>query len=287
MLQETATVSDVIARFREELKHKYPAREIEQFLVMAFQEVMHIDKIDVFLRTQAPISKPQKAHFESILEGLLKDEPIQYLLGHSIFYGLPLQVNTSVLIPRPETEELVQWLLQDDLPELPRILDLGTGSGCIAIALKHTLPRAQVLGIDVSIGALNLANHNAKSNKVQVEFFHFDLLHQESLGFMDFDVMVSNPPYVTPAEMEEMEANVLNYEPHEALFVPEDDPLLFYRKIVDLADGHLNRGGKLYFEINRAYGADLAQLLRDRNYLEVELRKDLSGNDRMIRAVKS
>lgn len=287
MLQETATVSDVIARFREELKHKYPEREIEQFLVMAFEEVMHIDKIDVFLRTKAPISKPQKAHFEGILEGLLNDEPIQYLLGHAHFYGLPFQVNTSVLIPRPETEELVQWVLKDRLPDAPRILDLGTGSGCIAIALKHGMPRAQVLGIDVSVAALNLANQNASRNKLQVEFFHFDLLRQESLGFMDFDVMVSNPPYVTPTEMEEMDANVLNYEPHEALFVPEDDPLLFYRKIVDLADGHLNRGGKLYFEINRAFGNDLAQLLRDRNYQQVELRKDLSGNDRMIRAVKS
>jgi release factor glutamine methyltransferase len=280
-------VCDVIALFRKELEGLYPAREVDCFLSLAFEEVMNMSKIDVLIQTNAPIGSAQRDQFEAILQGLKRQEPIQYLMGKTLFYGIPIEVNSDVLIPRPETEELVHWVLHDHLPESPRIIDLGTGSGCIAIALKSHFPTAQVFGVDNNVGALNVANRNASQNGLQIEFFHFDILMQESFGFMDFDVIVSNPPYVTPDEKKAMDNNVLLHEPHHALFVPEDDPLVYYRRIVDLADGHLNRGGKLYFEINQSYGSEVLQLLRDRNYREAELRKDLNGRDRMIRAIKS
>ncbi len=286
MIESTQTVSGIISAFREALQGHYPDREIDQFLVMAFEEVMHLGKVRVFTVADAPVGEVQYKRFTSIIEGLKRREPIQYLLGYTVFYDIPLKVTPDVLIPRPETEELADRIVKDYRGKQPRIIDLGTGSGCIAIALKQHLPGAQVLGADNSVAALDLANANAKSNKLDIEFFHFDILRQESLGFMDFDVIVSNPPYVTPAEKREMDDNVLKYEPSEALFVPEDNPLLFYRKITDLADGHLLRGGALYFEINRAYGNEIAGLLKDRGYAEVEVFPDLNGNDRMIRAIK-
>ncbi len=282
-----AKVSDVIQLFRRGLKGLYPEREIESFIHLAFEEVMNLRKIDVLIKADAPIARPQQALFEEIVAGLSRSEPIQYLLGCTVFYKIPIQVNQHVLIPRPETEELVQWILQDQREPRQRIMDLGTGSGCIAIALKTHCPQAMVYGVDFFPGVLDLAAKNARNNNVQIEFFQFDLLQQHSFGFMEFDIMVSNPPYVTHEEKGDMHDNVLNYEPHAAIFAPEQDPLIFYRKIVDLADGHLSRGGRLYFEINRRYGASICQLLRDRGYLGVELRKDLNGNDRMIRAVRN
>lgn len=286
MIKSTQTVSGIIAAFREALRGRYPDREIDQFLVLAFEEVMHLGKVQAFTVADAPVGEVQCERFGSILEGLKRSEPIQYLLGCTVFYGLPLRVTPDVLIPRPETEELADRIVKDYRGKQPRIIDLGTGSGCIAMALKQNIPGAQVFGADNSVAALDLANVNAKSNQLDIEFFHFDILRQESLGFMDFDVIVSNPPYVTPAEKKQMDDNVLKYEPNEALFVPEDNPLLFYRKITALADGHLLRGGALYFEINRAYGNEIAGLLKDRGYAEVEVLPDLNGNDRMIRAIK-
>lgn len=286
MIESSQTVSAIIAEFRNALSGLYPDREIDQFLVLAFEEVMHLGKVQVFTAADAPVGEVQRELFGSILEGLRRREPIQYLLGYTVFYNLPLKVTRDVLIPRPETEELVDLIVKDHRGRHPRIIDLGTGSGCIALALKENIPGAQVFGADNSVAALDLANGNSKANKLDIEFFHFDILKQESLGFMDFDVIVSNPPYVTRVEMTEMDDNVLKYEPHEALFVPEDNPLIFYRKITDLADGHLLRGGTLYFEINRAYGNEIAGLLKDRGYAEVKVCADLNGNDRMIRAVK-
>jgi release factor glutamine methyltransferase len=191
-----------------------------------------------------------------------------------------------VLIPRPETEELVHWILKDSLPEKPSIIDLGTGSGCIAIALKDQIKDAKVFGADVSVAALNIANENADLNKMEVDFFLFDILQRESLGFMQFDLMVSNPPYVRKSEEAMMAPNVLAHEPHTALFVPDEDPLIFYRKIADLAKGQLNPSGKLYFEINEAFGDEMVQMLSEKGFTSVELKKDFNGKDRMIRATK-
>lgn len=279
-------VSAVVQRFRSELIPHYPVREIESFIILAFEDIMHYSRLDIFMQAEAEVPPAQMELFEYILDGLLKHEPIQYLIGSTVFYGLPIRVTTDVLIPRSETEELIHWILKDSMVSQPKIIDLCTGSGCIALALKDQIAGASVFGADLSVSALNIAQENAALNKLDVEFFHFDILTQESLGFMDFDLMVSNPPYVTYSEKALMAQNVLDNEPHMALFVPDDNPLLFYRKITDLADGHLNKLGKLYFEINEAYGKEVLQLLRDRGYADVEIKKDFNGKDRMIRATK-
>lgn len=279
-------VSAVVQRFRSELIPHYPVREIESFIVLAFEDIMHYSRLDIFMKGEEEVLPAQIELFEYILDGLRNYEPIQYLIGSTVFYGLPMRVTPDVLIPRPETEELIHWILKDSIANKPRIIDLCTGSGCIALALKDQIADASVYGADLSISALNIAQENAALNKLNVEFFHFDILAQESLGFMDFDLIVSNPPYVTYSEKAFMAQNVLDNEPHMALFVPDENPLLFYRKITDLADGHLKKSGKLYLEINEAYGKDVMQLLRDRGYADVELKKDFNGKDRMIRATK-
>ena len=286
MTQSTLNVSSVVQRYRSELFSIYPVREIEQFIALVFDDVMHFSKIEIFMNGDTLVSTVHLALFETVLEGLKEQQPIQYLLGQTVFYGLPMRVNPDVLIPRPETEELVHWILKDELKKYPRVIDLGTGSGCIALALKDQLEEAKVYGVDNSVAALNIAMENARRNELEVEFFHFDILSKESLEFMNFDLMVSNPPYVTQQDRRFMSPNVLDNEPHSALFVYHDDPLIFYRKIVDLAEGHLNRSGKLYFEINEAFGNEILQFLKDRGFVHVEMKKDFNGRDRMIRGTK-
>lgn len=280
------TVSALVDLFRQELVPIYGKGEVEQFIVLAFEDVLEYSKIDVFMNGQEAIPTQLVKRFFEILENLKQSKPIQYILGKTVFYGLPLQVNRHVLIPRSETEELVHWILKDEGKMPDTILDLGTGSGCIALSLKDHFKSARVYGADVSVAALNVAKNNALNNNLQVDFFQFDILNQESLGFMRFDLMVSNPPYVRISEKEWMEKNVLDHEPHTALFVEDGDPLIFYRKIVDLAEGHLNKNGKLYFEINEAYGKEIVQLLKDRGFENVALKKDFNGKDRMVKGVK-
>ncbi len=286
MINQTKTVSLVVQMFKAELLPLYPIREIEQFIVLSFEDVMHFSKMDVHLKAEAQVADSQFYLFEAILEGLKNHEPIQYLIGHTVFYGLPITVNPSVLIPRPETEELVHWIIKEGIAEPSRIIDICTGSGCIALALKDRYENAIVYGVDNSVDALNVAMENSKKNNLDISFFQFDVLKQQSLGFMNFDVMVSNPPYVTHFEKSMMEPNVLNNEPHSALFVPDDEPLLFYRKIVDLADGHLSKHGHLYLEANSQYARDVAQLFQDRGYGDVDVKKDFTGRDRMVKAKK-
>ncbi len=281
------TVSALVDLFRQELVPVYGKGEVEQFITLAFEDVLDYSKIDIFMNGQEAIPSGLVARFFEILENLKESKPIQYILGKTVFYGLPLQVNKNVLIPRSETEELIHWILQDDGKKPKTILDLGTGSGCIALALKDQIKSARVYGADISVAALNVAKNNALDNDLQVEFFQFDIISQESLGFMKFDLMVSNPPYVRISEKEWMEKNVLNHEPHPAIFVEEEDPLIFYRKIVDLAEGHLNKQGRLFFEINEAYGAEVLQLLKDRGFENVTLKKDFNGKDRMVRGLKN
>jgi len=273
--------------YHRRLEGRYPGREIDRMLDMALEEVMGITKTQIRLGQGDEIPERFLIRLTQILERLETGEPIQYVLGFSEFYGLRLSVNPSVLIPRPETEELVRWILEGATDGQMRILDLATGSGCIAVALAKQLPIAKVYGLDFSVEALNLAESNARQAGCDVEFFHYDILERESLNFMTFDVMVSNPPYVVEDECDAMAENVIDFEPHEALFVSEQEPLIFYRRIVDLADGHLASGGKLFFEINERYGPEIRSLLVDRGYTSVELKKDLSGKDRMIKANKA
>jgi release factor glutamine methyltransferase len=281
------TIAALKLRFREELSHTYPRLEIDHFFAMAACEVLGYSRAQFQIHQNETVEDYKVKKIDSILEGLKRNEPIQYLLGFSDFYGLRFKVNPHVLIPRPETEELVRWILDESGDSVQNILDLGTGSGCIAISLKKALSHSQVFGVDKSVEALNLAQQNAKSNAVSMEFFGFDILKQQSMGFMNFDIMVSNPPYVTYEDKERMEKNVLDFEPHIALFVPEDDPLIFYRNIVDLAEGHLNKGGKIFFEINESFGPEIRSLLTDRGFTSVEIRKDLNGRIRMAKGIKT
>ncbi len=281
------TIAALKLRFREELSHAYPRLEIDHFFAMTAYELLGYSRAEIQINRNESVENSKVERIDSIIQGLQVYEPIQYLLGFSDFYGLRFKVNSNVLIPRPETEELVRWVLDESEDSVQSILDLGTGSGCIAISLKKAMPHAQVFGVDKSVEALNLAQHNAKINDVNMEFFGFDILKQESLGFMNFDIMVSNPPYVTYEDKEKMERNVLDFEPHIALFVPEDDPLIFYRNIVDLAEGHLKKGGKIFFEINESFDAEIRSLLTDRGFTSVEIRKDLNGRFRMAKGIKN
>jgi release factor glutamine methyltransferase len=221
---------------------------------------------------------------EKALERLKNHEPIQYVLGKTEFFGLPFGVNSSVLVPRPETEELVQWLLEESYMPGMRILDVGTGSGCIAISIKKEWPEANVWGWDISTTALETANQNARLNQVDVHFEQQDILTLEWKAPVRFHIIVSNPPYVRLLEKGQMDKNVLAYEPSTALFVPDNDALLFYRVIARFARKALEPGGLLFFEINQAFGAEVVGLLEGEGFREVVLRPDLSGRDRMIRA---
>ena len=221
--------------------------------------------------------------WNSLLESLKKEIPIQYLLGKTSFYGLDFELNSTVLIPRPETEELVEWIIKNHSKKHGqlKILDIGTGSGCIAISLAKNLPEASVFAIDVSEMALATAKKNATVNEVNVTFIQKNILETEDLE-QQFDIIVSNPPYVRNLEKKEIKKNVLDHEPHLALFVEDNDALIFYRKIAALAQKNLSPNGQLYFEINQYLGVEMKDLLEKMNFKNIELRKDIYGNDRMI-----
>lgn len=232
--------------------------------------------------SQLSVSLSKKV--EEIVARLKEGEPIQYIVQKTEFYGLPFKVTPDVLIPRPETEELVEWLLSESQRENCSILDIGTGSGSIAVTLAKLMPKADVHGWDISVNSLKVAKENASLNRVDVHFKECDILQPISQAEL-FDVIVSNPPYVMESEKAEMEDNVLAFEPHGALFVSDDDALVFYERIADVATMMLNDGGALYFEINREKGVEVCTLLQGKGFNTIELRKDISGNDRMVRAV--
>ena len=272
------------SQFLDRLTPLYDAEEVARFfelLLNAFESKKRIDlALDPELETQ------QLDRWYQVMEALERFEPIQYIIGETEFFGLPFEVTPATLIPRPETEELVEWILKDANAASLSILEIGTGSGCIPITLAKQLPHAQVTSIDVSTEALAVATRNAKRNAVNVQFIHQSVLETEALEtcFADqfFDVIVSNPPYVRHLEKHEIQPNVLEHEPHLALFVEDDDALLFYRHIGQLAQNHLKKGGKLYFEINQYLGKETVALLNQLGFQGIELRKDLFGNDRMI-----
>jgi release factor glutamine methyltransferase len=284
------TVKDVSAAFRKELAGLYDAREIDSLCMIAIAEIAGTSsaKIKAFPELELP---PE--HLEAINKILIKlktGEPIQYILGHTEFYGLTFKVNLSVLIPRPETEELVEWILSSvgsGPLTIGNILDIGTGSGCIAITLKKHLNMAQVSAIDISAEALKTAKENAKLNDVDINFIKADILNLKSeIEIPKSEIIVSNPPYVTLHDKTQMHTNVTGFEPHNALFVPENDPLIFYKAIADFASTNLKKGGFLFFEINENYGKQIVELLTNKSFKYIELRNDMSGKDRMIRAVK-
>lgn len=271
-------------RFKEVLSPLYDEMEAEQLFLIALEEIEGKSRIDLVMNPDLQTDK--LAIWDEVLADLQQEKPIQYIFGRAYFYGLTFNVNENTLIPRPETEELVEWIINSVEADKPiRILDIGTGSGCIGITLAKELPNAQVTLMDVSPKALEMATRNAKENGVEVQAILQDVLALEQLP-AQYDVIVSNPPYVRNLEKVEIKKNVLDYEPHLALFVEDDDALIFYRKIATLANDNLQEGGMLFYEINQYLGAETVALFESLLFTAIELRKDMVGNDRMIKAIK-
>ena len=268
---------------KSELKDLYSPDEISSLTRLILEKEFAIPFADILACKFNHLSDAEMQKLTEIVGKLKNSEPIQYILGETDFFGLAFYVNGSVLIPRPETEELVQWVLESAENKPIKILDIGTGSGCIAVTLAKKMPSAEVHAWDISEDALEVARKNAERNGVKVIFSKRDML-REPVSDEKFDIIVSNPPYVTEVEKTEMQENVLNFEPHLALFVPDDNALVLYEKIANFALTNLNNGGQLFFEINRAKGADIARLLEEKGFKNIELRKDISGNERMVMA---
>ncbi len=273
--------------FSSQLQGIYPACEIESFLRLSVAHICHLPFRQTRFHKDIKITNTQYLVFETIVERLKKSEPIQYILGETEFFGLPFDVSPAVLIPRPETEELVEWIIKDfsNMPSC-KILEFGTGSGCIAISLAKNMQGSIVSSVDISSDALQVARENAEKNQVQVSFIQQNMLNLDETVFQSlYDVIVSNPPYVCEKEKLQMQPNVLDFEPHLALFVENENPLIFYDKIAVFAKNKLSKKGALYVEINQTLGEETSALFAQYGF-NVELRKDISGNDRMIKAVK-
>ncbi len=279
------TLKDIQNLFYKELQLLYPKEEIRNFVYLILNFKAGFSKTDILIKDQDPIEEEILNFILQCLNRLKTNEPIQYIIGHTEFYNLPFYVNPSVLIPRPETEELVQWIIEDTKNKSITLLDIGTGSGCIPIALKKNIPEASVSAWDISVDALDTAKKNAVLNKVEINFLHQNTLTPPNEQ-NKYDVIVSNPPYIREEEMLMMHKNVLQFEPHLALFVSNNDPLIFYRAISLFAKNALKNNGKLYFEINEAFGKKTCELLKELNFRDIELRNDLFGKSRMIRAKK-
>jgi release factor glutamine methyltransferase len=284
-------LKEIKYNFHNQLDELFGNDEVVSFFFIILEHLHQMKRVDLALQPDFSIDETQVAQWNEILRELKNEKPIQYIIGTTEFYGLPFLVNENTLIPRPETEELVDWIIESsklknvtsDRDEI-QILDIGTGSGCIPISLKRNIPIASVYAIDVSEKALETAKKNAELNKVAIRFIETNILKLESLEEIaaKFDVIVSNPPYVRNLEKEEIKKNVLVYEPHLALFVEDDDALLFYRKIAILAKKGLKENGVLYFEINQYLGKETVDLLVALGFQNIELKKDFYGNDRMI-----
>lgn len=274
-------------QFIQALSSIHGEDEAESFFYLMLEDKHQLKRIDLALEPDLVFTDDEIVIWNVFLEQLKLEIPVQYLLGTTSFYGLDFEVNENVLIPRSETEELVEWIIETQNSKLKtpkvRILDIGTGSGCIAISLAKNIPNAEVFAIDVSEEALATAKKNAKANQVDVTFINQNILETEDLG-RQFDIIVSNPPYVRNLEKAEIKKNVLDNEPHLALFVEDDDALLFYKKIAQIALHNLSAVGLLYFEINQYLGKEMVDLLKELTFKNIELRQDMYGNDRMTRS---
>ena len=277
--------------FNKTLKKIYPTSEIDTFLFLLLEEYLNFKRIDVVLKSNFKISPEDLILLKSSTKLLEQEIPIQYILGKTEFYGFPFILNEHVLIPRPETEELITSILEKVLKTKTfhtnakekqlKILDIGTGSGCIPISLKKSLPFAEITAIDVSNEALTIAKKNTVLNKVDINLTQQDILKTTSLNQL-YDIIVSNPPYVRESEKKEIKNNVLNNEPHMALFVKDKNPLVFYNKIAELAKNHLSENGTLFFEINQYLGKETVELIKLKGFNKIQLKKDIFGRDRII-----
>lgn len=276
-----------LEQFKKELTNKlhqlYPLTEINSFFNLLLEDLFQCTKIDYILNPSQEINNYTNADLQNIISQLSQSVPIQYIIGFTEFMGLELNVNPNVLIPRPETELLINWIIDDYQNLSPTIIDIGTGSGCIPISLYKNIPNAQINSVDVSEAAIATAKKNADKNLANINFIHQNILQTNSFT-NNYDVIVSNPPYVRELEKKEILPNVLNHEPHLALFVSDNDPLIFYRKIGELAKKHLTTNGALYFEINQYLGKETVMLLQQIGFSNVILKNDQFNNPRMIKA---
>ncbi len=272
--------------FINDLRKIYPAREAENITNIVFQDILGYSKTDLSSKKELLLEENDRMTLNKILERLMQHEPVQYILGHTYFYDLKLKVNNSVLIPRPETEELADWIIKDysTNDSKLKVLDIGTGSGCIALALKKHLPTTQIDAIDNSKAAIAIAKENGIRLNINVNFMFCDVLNSDDWkSIPKYDIIVSNPPYILIQEKPNLPKNVANYEPAEALFVNNDNALEFYDAIIDFAKKHMKKGGEVRFEIHEMMGASVNKLMIDKGLSEITLRKDLSGKDRMIK----
>ncbi|MGJ8735900.1 peptide chain release factor N(5)-glutamine methyltransferase [Zobellia laminariae] len=276
--------------FHKELDGLYVKEEVDSFFYILIEHYLNLQRFVLALQPNLTLTKEEEQPLFEALSGLKLQRPVQYIIGSTSFMDLDFQVNENVLIPRPETEDLIRWIVDEVKTSGPdkksglRILDIGTGSGCIAISLAKLLPDAKVFALDVSEKALETAKRNAERNAVKVEFIHADILNFDGFA-SNFDVIVSNPPYVRELEKKEMHKNVLEHEPDLALFVSDENPLVFYKAITQLAKQNLSGKGMLFFEINQYLAKETEALLHQHNFIEIEVRKDIFGNDRMTKGI--
>jgi release factor glutamine methyltransferase len=277
------TINNFRNLFREKLADIYVQPEIDSIFSIAVEAVLGFDRTRQVVKGTEPIMPEKVREFKVLLDRLLTKEPIQYILGHAEFYGLTFKVTRDVLIPRQETELLVDYIIKENSSVPLSILDIGTGSGCIAISIKKNLNNTKITAIDISEAALSVASENAKHNEVSVDFKKADILDQ-SFSLNKFDIIVSNPPYIMELEKDKMHANVLEFEPNLALFVPNTNSLKFYRAISRFSQKHLNQSGSVWVEINEALGEETSDVFHKAGFLKTSIIKDLNGKDRFIQA---
>lgn len=287
-------LKELSQKFIYDLNAVYQQDEAQAMFLITLQHFLELNRAAYLLNKNKEVSSEELLRFELVLSELVKGKPLQYILGETYFYGLKFKVNPSVLIPRPETEELVDWIISvcnsdeqiaNRKSKILNVIDIGTGSGCIAISLKKNLPNTNVYALDISADALETAKQNALLNSLEVDFIHDDILKsQYAIGNTQYDIIVSNPPYIKEEEKTAMHHNVLANEPHQALFVSNENPLIFYNAIAEFALKNLTKNGLLFFEINENLGQQTVDLLKHKGFTNIELRMDMQGKDRMIKA---
>ncbi len=281
MAVKLQTIKDIRNYIAGELSGLYPRRESLAIAALVTEKIFMTGKMALMLRENEPLSgSSYQKRAISYCRRLIAGEPVQYVLGETVFYNCRIRVNRNVLIPRPETEELADMVIKENKGTEARIIDFGTGSGCLAIALAVSLPAAKVTALDISGGALKIAARNAAINNAEVDFMHADLLTPSLPELPMAGIFISNPPYVRESEKKLMRSNVLDFEPGKALFVPDNDPLRYYRAILNLSREKLNRGGMVYFEINEVMGDSMHDLLEKSGFSEIRIIKDINGKDR-------
>ncbi len=278
------TINSAFQNLLDSIYDSYEREEAEMIARIVFEDVFDLKPSNIVIDADKEFSLEKNDKLTHIIQRLKNNEPVQYVTGKAFFYGNEFIVNQSVLIPRPETEELVQLILQSTSNKKQNILDIGTGSGCIAISIKENLLDAEVHATDISEKALELAKRNSEKLKQQIHFAQSDILQLENPFNIQFDIIISNPPYITESEKSSLDKNVIEFEPHESLFAIGDDALIFYRKIIEFANKFLNEDGQLFFEVNQQYGKEVVKLFTENNFRNIELKKDINGNDRMVKA---